>query len=83
MTEKLEVALETLNGNPFEGTITFLEAKHRIFRWCCGFADIENFDKVRFGYNGDPVAIFKLKNATNVDDLLPYQSFVLKRKIIR
>jgi hypothetical protein len=47
-TEELEVALETLNGNPLFGHITFLEAKHGILGWCCSFLDLENFDKFRF-----------------------------------
>ncbi len=83
--EELEVALETLNGEPFRGTITYLEAKHGIFGGCLGLSesDFENFDGLRFGYKGCPVIIFKLIKAINVDELLPNQYFEFRRKSTR
>ncbi len=85
MREELEIALESINGEPFRGTISFLEAKHGIFGGCLGLSDnnYENFDGVRFGYKGCPVAIFKLVKAINVDELLPYQNFEFQRRSTR
>ena len=42
MREEIEVELKSLNGLPFTGTITLLEAKHGIFRDCLGFKDFKN-----------------------------------------
>ena len=80
--EELEVALETLNGEPIRGTTTYLNAKHGIFGGCLGLSesDYENFDGLRFGYKGCPVIIFKLIKAINVDELLPNQYFEFRRK---
>ena len=83
MREEIEVAIETLNGNPFRGTLTYIEAKQGIFGGCLGFPDYENFDGVRLGFRGCPVAIFKLKTAINVDELLPLQSFNFTRRFTR
>ena len=59
------------------------EAKHGIFRDCLGFKDFKNFDGVRFAYKGVRIVAFKLKEAINVDDLIPIQHFDYKRKIRR
>jgi hypothetical protein len=85
MREELEVALETLNGNPFRGTLTFLEAKHGIFGDCLGLGgnNFNNFDGVRFAFKGCPVAIFKMKEAINVDELLAIQYFDFNRRSTR
>ena len=68
-----------MNGKPFRGTITPKEAKHIIYKECLGFADFTNFDGVRFGFKGMPIAVFKLKTAINVDELLCVQYFEFKR----
>ena len=83
--EELEVALESLNGEPFRGTITYLEAKHGIFGECLGLSgvDFENFDGLRFGFKGCPVVVFKLIKAINVDELLPFQNFEFRRTSTR
>ena len=79
MREELEVEIETINGNPFKGTITELEAKYKIYRDSLGYENFSNFDGVRLGYRGGTVAIFKFKEAINVDDLLCIQFFEYKR----
>jgi hypothetical protein len=47
--EELEIALDTINGQPFNGSITRQEAKVEIYRRCLGFRDFSNFDGVRLG----------------------------------
>ena len=75
----LTINLETLNGNPFRGTLTQLEAKYSIYKESLKL-DLSNFDGVRVGYKNGPMMVFKLKDAINVDELLPLQQFNLKEK---
>ncbi len=82
MRQELEVNIETLNGTAFHGTITQLEAKHIVYKESLKL-DLNNFDGVRFGYKSCPVMIFKLKEAINVDELLPIQNFEFNRKTSR
>ena len=67
MRQEIEVALMTLNGNKFIGTITPQEAKFSIYRDSLGFGDFANFDGVRFAYRGVPVVVFRLKNFIKTD----------------
>ena len=82
MREEIEVALESMNGNPFRGTITPQEAKHVIFKQCLGL-DLSIFDGARVGYKGMPVILFKLKSPINVDELFDSQHFDFRRKSSR
>ena len=82
LREEIEVALEKINGNPFRGTITQLEAKHGIYAECLGFGNFDNFDGVRLGYKKCPTITFKLNSAINVDELYPLQFFEFKRKSV-
>ena len=79
MRQEIVVSFEKLNGNQFKGTITPQEAKHEIYKNCLGFVDFSNFDGVRCVYKNGPVAVFKLKSAINVDELLPVQFFEFRR----
>ena len=83
MREELEVEIETLNGKPFKGSITVLKAKYKIYRDSLGYENFSNFDGVRLGYRGGPVATFKFKEAINVDELLCIQYFEYKRTYTR
>jgi hypothetical protein len=70
----------SINGELSRGSITLQEAKCIIYKDFLGFKDITNFDRVRKGYRGGPVVIFKLKDAINLDQLLQLQHFGIKRK---
>ena len=83
MRQEIEIALESLNGEPFRGTITPLEAKYGIYSKCLGFPDFDNFEGFRFGHKGVPVITLILKSAINVDELLPIQYFEYLRKSSR
>ena len=83
MRQEIEIALEKLNGEPFRGTITPLEAKYGIYAECLGFPDFGNFEGYRFGHKGVPVITLILKSAINVDELLPVQYFDYHRKSSR
>jgi hypothetical protein len=81
--EELEIALDTINGQPFNGSITRQEAKVEIYRRCLGFSDFSNFDGVRLGYKNGPIIVFKLKKAINVDELYNIQNFNYNRRSTR
>ncbi len=81
--QEIEIGIETLNGEPFKGTITPQEAKFSIFRESLGFCDFSNFDGVRLAYRNGPVIVFKLKSAINVDELIHVQHFNFQRKSTR
>ena len=83
MRQEIEISLETLNGEPFRGTITPQEAKFSIFKESLGFGNFTNFDGVRLAYKGGPVLVFKLKSAINVDELIHIQHFNFLRKSTR
>jgi hypothetical protein len=83
MRQEIVVMFEKLNGEILRGSITPQEAKHEIYKNCLGFVDFSNFDGVRSGYRNGPVAVFKLKTAINVDELLPVQYFDYKRSASR
>ena len=77
--EELEVEILTINGNPFRGSITHQEAKHRIFKEVLG-CPFSNFRGVRLGYTTCPTATFMLRAAINIDDLASCESFDFVRK---
>ena len=43
LREEIEIELKTVNGAPFTGSITIVEAKHGIYRDSLGFTDFKNF----------------------------------------
>ena len=83
LREELEIAIGTMNGMPFRGTVTLNEAKHCIYKECLRFSDFTNFDGARTGYRNGPVVIFKLKQAINIDELFHVQHFEFRRKSSR
>ena len=78
--EEIEVELLTIDGQPFRGSITVLEAKHGIFRDCLGFKDFANFDGVRLLFKGIYSATFKLKEPINVDGYYEMRNFDYNRR---
>ena len=83
MRQELEIALESMNGEVFRGTVTRQEAKFGIYRECLGFNDFSNFDGARFGFKGCPIIIIKLVAPINVDELFNVQHFQFRRKSSR
>ena len=83
MRQEIEIALESMNGEIFRGSITRPEAKFGIYKECLGFSDFSNFDGARFGFKGCPIIIFKLIEPINVDDLYDVQHFQFRRKTSR
>ena len=78
--EEIEVELVSMNGQPFRGSITKLEAKHGIYRDCLGFKDFTNFDGVRLLFKGTYSATFKLKEQINVDEWYEKRLFDFNRR---
>ena len=66
-------------GESYTGTVTMTEAKHSIYRDGLGFADLKNFDGVRFSYKGIRLVTFKLKEQIDIDQLIEKQHFAIKR----
>ncbi len=77
--EELEVEIQTINDQPFRGSITRQEAKHRIYREALG-CPFSNFRGARTGYKACPTATFMLKKAINIDDLASFQNFSFERR---
>jgi hypothetical protein len=77
--EELEVEIQSINDQPFRGSITRQEAKHRIYKEALG-CPFSNFRGARTGYKKCPTVTFMLKKAINIDDLAPFQDFSFERK---
>ena len=77
--EELEVEIQTINGEPFRGSITHQEAKHRIYKEVLG-CPFSNFRGVRTGFKNCPTATFMLKKAVNIDDMAGFQNFFFERR---
>jgi hypothetical protein len=77
--EELEVEILTINGNPFRGSLTHHEAKHRIYKEILG-CPFSNFRGVRLGYRTCPTATFMLRKVINIDDLASCENFEFERK---
>ena len=80
MRQEIEIALESMNGEQFRGSLTRQEVKFQIYKDCLGFTDFSNFDGVRFGHKGCPIIIIKFIEAINVDELFAIQHFDFRRK---
>ena len=82
LRDEIVVECQRLNDQPFKGTITFNEAVDTIFTDIMGF-QFSDLYSVRMRYSGCPVVRFKLKNQTNIDDLIGVEYFNLERKAPR
>jgi hypothetical protein len=73
------VEIQTINDQPFGGSVTRQEAKHRIYKEAleCPF---RNFRGVRTGYKNCPTAMFMMKKSINIDDLSSFQNFSFESK---
>ena len=76
----LEVEFKTCDGEPFRGTITYTEAKRKIFHEILGY-ELKNFYGVKPGWKSCPIMTFTFVEPTNVDDLAHMQDFVYRREI--
>ena len=73
-----DVEIRTINGQPFRGSITYIEAKHAIYRDVLEM-EFSNFRGVRLGFKGVPTATILLKQQINLDDLEHVQNFEFER----
>jgi hypothetical protein len=67
MRQEIEIALETMNGELFRGTLTR--------------QDYSNFDGVQFGHKGCPIVIIKFVEAINMDKLFSLQHIDFRRRL--
>ena len=74
MRDVLTVECMKLNDTDFKGTITYSEAKERIFIEALGLsADL--LHSLKFGYSSCRTITYNLKNQINVDDLARVSNF--------
>ena len=78
--DEIVVEIQTLDDQPFKGTITPKEARRTIFEEILGFKQ-EDLIGFYFAYSGYPIVTFKLKEQFNIDSLESFQVFKLERKI--
>ena len=81
MRDKFIVDVNTMDGEPFKGTVTRTEALKNIFVKALGFSSAE-FHGATPAFKGHPVVIFKTKEVFNIDERLAGKSqFVYQKKI--
>jgi hypothetical protein len=78
--DEIVIEIQTLDNQPFKGTITQKEARKTIFEEILGFKQ-EDLIGFYFAYSGCPMVTFKLKEQFNIDSLESFQVFKLERKI--
>ena len=78
--DEIVIEMQTLDAQPFRGTITTKEARRVIFEKIVGFKQ-EDLVGFYFAYSGCPVVTFKLREQFNIDDLKSFQEFDLERTI--
>ena len=78
--DEIVVEIQTLDDQPFKGTITPKEARRTIFEEILGFKQ-EDLIGLYFAYSGCPIVTFKLKEQFNIDSLESFQEFKLERNI--
>jgi hypothetical protein len=76
--DEVEVEISTINGEPFRGSLTRLEAKHLIYKGVLG-CPFSNFRGCKLGFKGCPTVVFMLKEQINIDDLESVKDFSVKR----
>jgi hypothetical protein len=77
--DEIVVELQTLDDQPFKGTITPKEARRTIFEEILGFKQ-EDLIGFYFAYSGCPIVTFKLKEQFNIDSLESFKEFNVERK---
>jgi hypothetical protein len=77
--DEIVVEIQTLDDQPFKGTITPKEARRTIFEDILGFKQ-EDLIGFYFAYSGCPIVTFKLKEQFNIDNLESFQEFNVERK---
>ena len=75
---EFDVEIQTINGEPFRGTVTRQEAKHAIYRNALG-CPFSNFRGIRLGFKTSPTVTFMLKQPVNIDDFASFQNFTFTR----
>ena len=77
--DEIVVECQKINDRPFKGTITFTEATDSIFMAIMGF-NFNDLYSVRMRFSGCPTIRYKLKEQTNIDDLINVEHFNLERR---
>ena len=80
--DEFEIEIQTINGNPFRGSLTRQEAKHRIYKDILG-CPFSNFRGIRTGFRKVPTITFMLKQPINIDEMESFQNFDYIRKYVK
>ena len=78
MRDEITIEIQTINGNPFRGTLTFHEALEGIFLRCLEL-DRCLLHGIRFRFSKCPIIKYKLKEQINIDDLQRVEFFEFYR----
>ena len=78
MRDELTVEIQTMNGKPFKGTLTFKEALEGIYKRCLEL-DSAILHCLRFRYSRCPIVKYKLKEQINIDELHRLEYFEFYR----
>ena len=78
MRDKITVEIQTVNGKPLKGSLTFDEALNGVFVHCLEL-DAKILHGLRFRYSRCPVVKYKLKMQINVDEFKRMEYFEFHR----
>jgi hypothetical protein len=78
MRDEITVEIQTMNGKPFKGSLTFHEALEGIYIKCLEL-DRQLLHGIRFRFSGCPLVKYKLKEQINIDELQRNEYFEFYR----
>ena len=74
MRDEITIEVQTINGKPFKGSLTFHEALDGIYKGCLEL-DTKLLHGIRFRFSKCPVIKYKLKEQINIDELQRIEYF--------
>ena len=78
MRDEITIEVQTINGKPFKGTLTFHEALDGIYKRCLEL-DNNLLHGIRFRFSKCPTIKYKLKEQINIDELQRIEYFEFYR----
>ena len=79
MRDEITIEVQTINGKPFKGTLTFHEALEGIYMKCLEL-DRNLLHGIRFRFSKCPVIKYKLKEQINIDEMQRIEYFEFYRR---
>ena len=79
MRDEITIEVQTINGKPFKGTLTFHEALEGIYMKCLEL-DRNLLHGIRFRFSKCPVIKYKFKEQINIDEMQRVEYFEFYRR---